>query len=45
MVTASAEWEKTLAESTAKDSEVTPGVVVAAINKNGKRMKRSSAPS
>jgi hypothetical protein len=36
MVAASAEWEKTLAESTAKDSDVTPGVVLAAINKNGK---------
>ena len=36
MVAASAEWEKTLAESTAKDSDVTPGVVLAGFFKYGK---------
>ena len=41
MVTASAEWEKTLAEATAKDSDVTPGVVLAAVSKNGKPTRRS----
>ena len=30
------DWETLLAESTTKDSDITPGVALAAVNKNGK---------
>jgi hypothetical protein len=39
------DWETILAESTTKDSDITPGVALAAVNKNGKNTFDSSSAS